>query len=69
MAAMVAMTTRSGRRNSTTIREDDEDVELLEEDVLLVQIFTPATQAPLLHVSFTVQELESLQGVPFGRST
>ena len=43
-------------------------VEVEEEEDVLPQIFTPVTQDPLLHVSFAVQALESLQGVPFGRT-
>ena len=41
------------------------EVEMVEVDVTL-QLFTPTTHVPLLHVSFKVQALESLQGVPFG---
>ena len=44
-----------------------EAVDDAEEEDVELQIFSPETQAPLLHVSFTVQALESLQGVPFGR--
>ena len=74
MDAMIPMAKRIGRRISTTIRDGDaeeetcawEDVEDVED--VVPQIFDPI-QVPLLHVSFTVQILESLQGVPFRRSS
>ena len=48
--------------------EEEEEKEVLPPRVLL-QISFPAEQTPLLHVSFTVQGLESLQGESLGRSS